>query len=94
MQLHQASKDEPKSEGRTAFRGIIKNVHDDDFPVHFISPLDCARIDRLIKEPIKNPFTASYFVDVNVEVNLNGKPISYRITKIHDIVANDDKKKK
>ncbi len=94
MQLHQASKEEPKSEGKTAFRGIIKNIQDADLPVNFVSLLDCARIDSIIKDPIKNPFTASYFVDVNVEVNLNGKPISYRITKIHDIVANDDKKKK
>ena len=94
MQLHQASIDELTSKSKTDFRGIIKKIEDKDLPVEFLSLLDCDKMSEIIKEPKENPFTVSYFVDVNVEEDQNGKPKSYRILKIHDTIPNKIKSSK
>ncbi|MCA8833662.1 MAG: hypothetical protein K8953_01135, partial [Proteobacteria bacterium] len=94
MQLHQASIDELTSKSKTNFRGIIKKIEDKNLPVEFLSLLDCDKMSEIINEPKENPFTVSYSVDVNVEVDQNGKPKSYRILKIHDTIPNKTKSSK
>lgn len=89
MYFHQASIDEPKSEGRTGYRAVIKSISDIDLPVHFVSELDQDRIKDLVQDPELNPFKASYRVDVNVEVDRNDKPKFYRISKLHEVIPDD-----
>ncbi len=86
MYFHQASIDDPKAEGRTGYRAIIKSISDDDMPVHFVSEIDQDRIKDLVQDPDLNPFKASYRVDVNVEVDRNDKPRFYRVAKLHEVI--------
>lgn len=90
MYFHQANIDEPKSEGKTGFRGVIKAISDKDFPVHFISDLDRDRISDLVASKGQNPFKASYRVDVNVETNRHDKPVFYRVIALHEIIPDED----
>ncbi|WP_319528961.1 hypothetical protein [uncultured Cohaesibacter sp.] len=89
MYFHQANIEQPRSEGRTGFRGVIKSISDKDLPVHFISDLDQDRISSLVSDPLLNPFKASYRVDVNVETDRNDKPRFYRVVNLHEIIPEE-----
>lgn len=90
MYFHQANIDDPKSEGRTGYRAIIKSISDIDLPVHFVSEIDQDRIKDLVNDPDLNPFKASYRVDVNVEIDRNDKPKFYRVIRLHEVIPDAD----
>jgi hypothetical protein len=89
MYFHQANIDEPKSEGRTGYRAIIKSISNQDLAVHFVSELDRERVSDLVQDPQLNPFKASYRVDVNVETDRNDKPRFYRVVALHEIIPDE-----
>ena len=86
MYYYQTNIDEPKSEGRTADRVVIRSVSEQALPVHFLSEIDRQRIQDRWGEVDFNPFKASYRVDVNVEEDRNGRPKYYRVLRLHEII--------
>ena len=47
--------EDPKAEGRTGYRAVIKSISDDDLPVHFVSDIDQDRIKDLVLSPDLKP---------------------------------------
>lgn len=89
MYFYQTSTDEPRSDGPTADRAIIKTISPAPLRVYFASDLDKERVFSLKSDPLQNPFKASYRVDVNVESDRNDKPTFYRVVRLHDIIPDE-----
>jgi hypothetical protein len=90
MYFQRTSTDEPKSDGRTDDKAIIRSISEKPLTVHFASPLDQARINDLKSDPRANPFKAAYRVDVNVETDRRGTARFYRVVHLHEIMPEDD----
>lgn len=90
MYFHQTNVEDPKSEGRTGDKAVIRTVTDKPLPVYFVSKLDQERIKSLVDDPSRNPFKASYRVDVNVETDRNDVPRFYRVVRVHEILDEID----
>lgn len=93
MYFHQTNIEDPKSQGRTGDKAIIKSISDKALPVYFISDLDSDKIKTFVDDPSLNPFKASYRVDVNVETDRNEVPKFYRVMRLHEIISGDDNDK-
>lgn len=91
MYFHQTNVENPKADGTTGDKAIIKAVSDKPLKVYFISDLDSDKVKSFIHDPLMNPFKASYRVDVNVEKDRNNIPLFYRVMRLHEIIPNDDK---
>lgn len=89
LYFYQTNTDDPRSDGRTGERAIIPSIGAKDLPVYFISDLDQDRIKSYKNDPTKNPFRASYRVDVNVEADRNKIPRFYRVLRLHEIIDPD-----
>ena len=90
MFYHQTNIENPKSEGRTGDKAIIKSISDKPLPVYIVSELDQDRVKALVDDPHLNPFKASYRVDVNVETDRNGLPRYYRVLRVHEIIPDEE----
>jgi hypothetical protein len=90
MYFYQTNTDEPKANGRTGDKAIIKSLHKKPLPVYFLSELDQQKITYLIHDEEHNPLKISLNVDVNVETDRNDKPIFYRVLRVHEIYPEDD----
>lgn len=90
MYFHQTNVEDPKSEGRTGDKAVIKTISDKPLPVYFISDLDKDKIKTFVDDPTMNPFKASYRVDVNVETDRNEVAKFYRVMRLHEIIPGDD----
>jgi hypothetical protein len=86
MYFHQTNLENPKAQGRTGDRGVIKSIYSKPLPVYFISDLDRDKVKTFVDDPNMNPFKASYRVDVNVETDRNDRPKFYRVMKLHEII--------
>tara|TARA_R110002072_G_scaffold100778_8_gene222042 strand:- start:5565 stop:6167 length:603 start_codon:yes stop_codon:yes gene_type:complete len=89
MYFHQTNIENPKAEGRTGDRAVIKSISPKPLRVYFVSQLDQERVKSMIDDPTHNPLKASYNVDVNVEVGRSGKPLLYRVIKLHSIIPDE-----
>ena len=90
MFLFQTNTDEPRSQGTTADRAVIKAISDKPLRLYFASELDQDRMYTFKNDPESNPFKASYIVDVNVETDRNDKPVTYRVVRLREIIPDDD----
>jgi hypothetical protein len=90
MYFHQTNVEDPKSQGRTGQRATIRSVSEKPLPVYFISDIDKDRVKSFTDDPTKNPFKASYRVDVNVEKDRMEIPKFYRILRLHEILPAED----
>lgn len=89
MYFHQTNIEDPKAQGRTGDKAIIKAISDKALPVYFVSDLDKDKIKTFVDDPALNPFRASYRVDVNVETDRNETPKFYRIMRLHEIIPDE-----
>ena len=90
MYFYQTNIDDPKSEGRTGQKVVIKRVHDKPLPVYFVSDLDKQKVNYIMQSHENNPFKVSYIVDVNVETDRNEIPRAYRVIRVHDVISEED----
>lgn len=90
MYFHQTNIEDPKSDGLTGDKAIIRSISDKPLKVYFVSNLDSDKIKSFIHDPSMNPFKASYRVDVNVETDRNDIPKFYRVMRLHEIIPSDD----
>lgn len=90
MYFHQADIEDPKVFGRTGDRAVIRSIWPKPLPVYIVSGLDSDRIKSLVDDPKRNPFKASYRVDVNVETDRNKVPRYYRVVRLHEILGDTD----
>ena len=85
LYLTRADKDHHGSSGRSPERGIIESIYSKALQVHWVSEMDSKRIKSLEE----NIFSLIFTVDVNVET-VRGKPVSYRVVKLHGWEPMDD----
>jgi len=90
MYFYQTNIDDPKADGRTGDKAIIKSVWPKPLSVYFISELDQQKIRNVIHDSHLNPLKASYRVDVNVETDRNDVPRFYRVMNVHEVIPGDD----
>lgn len=90
MYFHQTNRDDPKSSGRTGDKAIITHVTDRPLSCYILSDLDRQRIRNILDDTDHNPLQTGFMVDVNVEKNPAGKPMAYRVIRVHDVIYDDD----
>ena len=78
---HQARND---ARSTTGDKGIIESIS--EMPVKVICMKDSLKAEMILD--IENPFKEAYIVDVAVET-INGKPVIYKIMKLHDKVPRE-----
>ncbi|MBN8646828.1 MAG: hypothetical protein J0L55_02655 [Caulobacterales bacterium] len=90
LRLYQTGQEEAKKEGRTAHKGVIQDISKNDVPILFVSDLDRIKFENFKSDPLKNPLTASFIVDVNATTNSSGKVVAYRVLNLHDIIPDEE----
>ncbi len=79
----QANVGKEKGEEKAGFRATVNDVSPADFPV-FMTYEDKKKIKKTMNNAEINPFTVSHTVDVEILMNKDGNPKSYKILKFHD----------
>ncbi|MCW7552587.1 hypothetical protein NX722_07975 [Endozoicomonas gorgoniicola] len=90
MYFHQTNIDDPKADGRTGDKAVVKSLSIDPLSVFFLSEMDREKIRYLIHDKNQNPLKVSFNVDVNVETDKNDKPRFYRVSRVHEIYFDDE----
>ncbi len=83
LRFIQANVGKEKGEEKAGFRATVNDVSPADFPV-FMKYEDKKKIKKNMNDAEINPFTVSHTVDVEILMNKDGNPKSYKILKFHD----------
>jgi hypothetical protein len=67
-------------------RGVIEKLHKRALPILYASDLAEQRIRHEMLQVEGNVFRTLFDVDVNVELNADGKPVAYRIVALHAVL--------
>lgn len=90
MYFHQTNRDDPKTSGRTGDKAVITHVSPRPLSCYILSDLDRQQIRHVLDDASHNPLRTGFIVDVNVETNPGGKPMAYRVLRVHDTIYDDD----
>ncbi len=90
MYFHQTNRDDPKADGRTGDKAIITNVTSKALSCFIIGDIDKQKIRHVLDDPKHNPLHTGFIVDINVESNPSGKPMAYRVLRVHDVIYDDE----
>ena len=86
MYFYQANVDDPKASGRTGDKAIITSVSTKPLKVYIIPETEQQRVRYILDDPDHNPLRIGFVVDVSVATDPRGKPVAYRVLKIHDTI--------
>lgn len=90
MFFHQTNRDDPKASGRTGDKAIITHITERPLSCYILSDLDKQKIRHVLDDSDHNPLYTGFMVDVNVETNPNGKPMAYRVLRVHDVIYDEN----
>lgn len=75
---------------RSGERVVIPDISTKDRPLIYASKLAEERIKHEIREADDNVFKKGFIVDINIQLDQNGKPVAYRVTNFHSTIDLSD----
>ncbi len=76
---------DPQTGKRSGEKAIIEAVHPKPLAVVYETELAADRIKHETEQGDRNLYKLGFYVDCYVE-RLNGKPVAYRVTQVHNII--------
>lgn len=86
MYFYQANSDDPKTSGWTGDKAIVTAVSSKPLKVYVIPETERQRVKFILDDPAHNPLKVGFIVDVSVLTDPKGRPMAYRVLKIHDTI--------
>ena len=81
LRFTQGNVGDSKGKSQAGFRGVIKTISEDNFPVHMPKKIR-DKIKKRMNDAKGNPFTVDYLVKVVVKRDAKGEPAAYKIVDL------------